>query len=151
MTLSARDYLLGRFRADGETLRQRATALDSGVESAGPNAATSRRMADACDDVVGMLERIVAARAATTGVTHEPDLDDIAALAPALELRAAAEVAMPPVRAVYVGAATRIREILAAELRAQPSDESVDSENDDATDDRDDDDIARPPSNEPSA
>ncbi len=153
MTLSARDYLLRRFRTDGATLRQRATALESGVASAGPNATTSRRMADACDDVVVMLERLGTARAATTGVTHEPDLDDIAALAPALELRAAAEVAMPPVRAVYVGAATRIREILAAELNAQPSDESVGNEIDADRDDedRDDDDIVWPSSNEPSA
>ena len=166
MTVSARDYLLGRFRTDGATLRQRAKALDSGVASAGPNAATSRRMADACDDVVVMLEHL-AARAADTN-TREPDLDDIAALAPALELRAAAEAAMPPVRAVYVGAATRIREILAAELSAAPSNAFVDDQSDDATDDRDDvrdedrrdedrdedrddDDIVWPTSNEPRA
>ena len=151
MTLSARDYLLGRFRTDGATLRQRAIVLDSGVASSGPNAATSRRMADACDDVVVMLERLGAARPAATGVTHEPDLDDIAALAPVLESRAAAEVAMPLVRAVYVGAATRIREILAAELSAQPSDAFVDGESEDAADDRDDDDIVWPSSNEPRA
>ena len=138
MTSSAREYLLGRFRADAETLRQRAAALERGVATAGPDAATSRRMAEACADVVALLEHLGATRTTSNGVAREPDLDDIAALVPVLELRAAAEVAMPSVRAVYVGAATRIREILAAESRAAPSDGDGADETDAAAADDDD-------------
>ena len=72
-------------------------------------------MADACDEVIAMLEA-------------SPDADDastlintLAALIPMLEQRAAATSGTPPVRAVYAGAATRIREIADAETKHQQS------------------------------
>lgn len=106
-----RAYLLDRFRTDGDTLRQRVSALRTGAPQAGPDAAMSQRMASACDDVVAMIVAI-------------PDDDDIevvaaalSALIPLLEQRATQAAAAPPVRAVYIGAATRIREVVDAELR----------------------------------
>ncbi len=110
MTPSARNYLRDRFRADADALNARALALEGGALPAGPDAATSRRMAAACADVVAMLETV-------------PDsLDAIVSLLPPLEHRAAQEASLLPVRAVYLGAATRIREIAIAEARAALSD-----------------------------
>lgn len=103
MTASARNYLRDRFHADADALHARAVALDTGTVAAGPNAATSRQMAAACAAVVSMLDAL-------------PDaLDAIVSLLPLLEHRAAQEASVPPVRAVYLGAATRIREIVRAE------------------------------------
>jgi hypothetical protein len=126
-------YLLSRFRSDGDALRQRAAALRTGPKQPGPDAATSLRMAGACDDVVAMLEAI-------------PVSDDVnaliaslTALVPLLEARAAAVTNVPPLRAVYAGAATRIREVAAAEASASfphdPVDEATADETDDDVDD----------------
>ncbi len=110
MTASARNYLRDRFREDADALNARALALEGGALPAGPDAATSRRMAAACTDVVTLLETI-------------PDaLEAIVSLLPPLEHRAALETISSPVRAVYLGAATRIREIALAETRAARSD-----------------------------
>jgi hypothetical protein len=108
-----REYLLDRFTTDAATLRDRAAAWrPASPPPAGPDAATSARMADACDEVA-------------TLVRNTPPADDLpallaglAALVPTLEAHAARHAGTPPVRAVYAGAATRIRELLVAEQRA---------------------------------
>ena len=113
--MSPRAYLLNRFRTDAAALRQRAESLRDGPPAAGPDAATSRRMAEACDEVIAMLEAIPDADDASTM------LNTLAALIPMLEQRAAAGSSTPPVRAVYAGAATRVREIADAETKHQQS------------------------------
>lgn len=124
--MSAVQYLLDRFRSDADALRGRAAALRAGPPQPGPDAATSLRMAEACDDVVSMVGAI-------------PDADDAAAviasltsLIPLLEQRAAAVAGMPPVRAVFAGAATRIREIADAETRGgrADADSAIDEDED---------------------
>lgn len=104
-------YLQDRFRSDAETLRQRAVALRGGPPQPGPDATTSDRMADACEAVTMLM----------ASVPHHEDLptmiDAIMALVPQLEQRAESERHAPPVRAVYAGAATRIREVAEAERR----------------------------------
>lgn len=106
--MTPRDYLLDRFRADADTLRQRAAALRRGPAQPGPDANTSLQMAGACDDVFAMIEALPAAAAVSDM------LDALSALVPLLEQRAAA-ANVPPLRAVYVGAATRIREVTSVE------------------------------------
>lgn len=126
MPLTARAYLLDRFRTDALVLRQRADTLAATARGTvgrgggraaapvpGPDADTSRRMAAACDIVVEMLEAIPEADDPARA------LESIVSLLPLLEHRAAQEAGGAPVRAVYVGAATRIREVEAAEERAQ--------------------------------
>lgn len=127
--MSAVQYLLDRFRADADALRQRAAALRATPPQPGPDAATSLRMAEACDDVVAIVGAV-------------PDADDggvliasLTALIPLLERRAAGVSNAPPVRAVYAGAATRIREIADAEARAANG--SADVETDEAVDEED--------------
>ena len=128
--MSAVQYLLGRFRTDADALRERAAALRNEKPKGGPDAATSLRMAEACDEVVAMVGAI-------------PDNDDAAvvidaltSLIPLLERRAAAVATAPLVRAVFVGAATRIREIAEAEARAGHQD--TDQLNADDNEDEDD-------------
>ncbi len=127
MPQTARSYLLDRFRTDAVALRQRADAMAvrSAAPVPGPDATMSRRMAVACDRVVAMLDAV-------------PDADDgaqaiatLVALVPLLEQHAAQEASAPPVRAVYIGAATRIREVHAAESRAvtaQRADSTMDAD-----------------------
>lgn len=125
MPLSARAYLLDRFRSDAVALRQRADSLAAAPRSAkvsGPDADTSRRMSQACDSVVAMIEAVPEAEDA------ERALASLSALVPLLEHHAAQETGGPPVRAVYVGAATRIREVEAAEARARQQISPTDSE-----------------------
>ncbi len=117
MPLSARAYLLDRFRADSAALYQRATSLSavarkSAAPTPGPDAATSHRMALACDAVVEMIDSV----SESFDAAHS--LASIVALLPLLEHRASQEPSSAAVRAVYVGAATRIREVQAAEARA---------------------------------
>ena len=81
------------------------------LKVAGPDAATSRGMADGCEEVAAMLRAIV-----STGEASR-DLEAVMALIPLLEHRAAEPKLLPAVRAVYVGAATRIREVWLAEAR----------------------------------
>ena len=123
MPLSARAYLLDRFRSDAVALRQRADALAAAPRSAklsGPDADTSRQMSQACDSVVAMIEAVPEAEDA------ERALSNLLALVPLLEHHAAQEKGAAPVRAVYIGAATRIREVEAAEARAGRQLASVD-------------------------
>jgi hypothetical protein len=125
-----RAYLLDRFRTDGDTLRQRVSALRTGASQPGPDATMSQRMATACDDVVAMIVAI------PEDEDHEVVAAALSALIPLLEQRAAQAAAAPPVRAVYVGAATRIREVVDAELRHARGDGVSADEND--LDDEDD-------------
>ncbi len=133
MAETAREYLIHRFRGDAQSLRERTTSLQRGANIPGPDAATSGRMADACDDVVQLLEGIGPHDDA------QRELAALVALIPLLEDRAKAGGQVPPVRAVYAGAATRIREVDAAEAKARSSDASDD---DDTVDDDVDDDDA---------
>jgi hypothetical protein len=111
MTTTARDYLVERFESDAAMLRERVAVLARGTKVAGPDAATSRGMADGCEEVAAMLRAIV-----STGEASR-DLEAVMALVPLLEHRAAECKLLPAVRAVYVGAATRIREVWLAEAR----------------------------------
>ena len=104
-----RTYLIDRFRADAAALRQRVVLLQSGAPPLGPDALTSLRMAEACDDVIAIVEAIPESDETTAVVST------LTAIIPLLERRAAAASDAPAVRAVYAGAATRIREIAAAE------------------------------------
>jgi len=118
MPSEPRAYLLERFKSDAAALRQRAEMLRvrTGADAeraAGPDAATSARMASACDDVVAMLEAI------PDGSDADAVLSSIAALSPLLDQRAQREAATPAVRAVYAGAATRIREVQQADAAAR--------------------------------
>ena len=119
MTNGPRAYLLERFSTDAAALRQRADALRNASRSGGaapvpgPDAATSERMAAACDDVVAMLSAI------PDGSDPAAVLSSIAALSPLLDMRAQREASSPAVRAVYAGAATRIREVQQVEATAR--------------------------------
>ena len=75
-------------------------------------------MADACERVAAMIEAIGAQE------TIDAELTALHALLPVLEHHARDSAASPPVRAVYAGAATRIREVEAAELKARSSSSS---------------------------
>ncbi len=148
MPHTAREYLVHRFRGDAQVLTDRVAALQRGTKIPGPDAATSRRMAEACEAVASMVESIA---------PHEhaaDELDAIVALIPLLEQRARDAGMLPPVRAVYTGAATRIREVQTAEASAAsgsslPATQAPDEETDmiddaldiDVDDDIDDDDI----------
>jgi hypothetical protein len=114
MPQTARSYLLDRFRTDAVALRQRADAMGArgAAPVPGPDANMSRRMAAACERVVAMLEAVPEADDSTQAMAT------LIALVPLLEQHAAQEAGAPPVRAVYIGAATRIREVQAAELSA---------------------------------
>ena len=133
MTTTARDYLVNRFQTDAVVLRERVALLARGTKVPGPDAATSSRMADACDEVVAMLLAIASHGDASA------ELDAIMALVPLLEHRATEQQSNPAIRSVYAGAATRIREVRLAEAQSSPAHDDVD---DDDTDDDDvDDDV----------
>jgi hypothetical protein len=83
----------------------------------------------ACETVVALVEEVPTGAAEGAG---------LAALIPVLEARAAAHLAEAPVRAVYVGAATRVREVLQAwQGGASGAAEEEDADEDDADDDGD--------------
>ena len=115
MSTTAREYLVHRFQTDAAVLRERVAAIARGTKVPGPDAATSGRMADACDEVVTMLLAI-----ADHG-DADAELDAIMALVPLLEHRAKEQSSNPAVRSVFAGAATRIREVRSAEAQAAAS------------------------------
>jgi hypothetical protein len=136
MTTTARDYLVNRFQTDAIVLRERVALLARGTKVPGPDAATSSRMADACDEVVAMLLAIASHGDASA------ELDAIMALVPLLEHRATEQQSNPAIRSVYAGAATRIREVRLAEAQSSPARDDVDDVDDvDVDDDTDDDDV----------
>lgn len=145
MPETAREYLMHRFRGDATSLRNRVSALAQGTKIPGPDAAMSQRMASACEDVAQMVE------AMAPNDDPSAELAALVALIPLLEQRASQHAAQAPVRAVYAGAATRIREVHQAEAssRATTSDghgplsEAMDEPldvDDDGADEIDDDD-----------
>ena len=134
MTATARDYLVNRFQTDAVVLRERVALLARGTKVPGPDAATSRRMADACDEVVAMLLAIASHGDASA------ELDAIMALVPLLEHRATEQQSNPAIRSVYAGAATRIREVRLAEAQSSPAHDDVNDVNDVDDVDVDDDD-----------
>lgn len=87
--------LIDRFTTDAETLRARA----AGTGLAGPNAARSREMAEACEAIVQALRTAAATPEALTESARRFETQ-----------AAAAPVAAQP---VWRGAATRVRELLA--------------------------------------
>lgn len=135
MTTTARDYLVNRFQTDAVVLRERVALLARGTKVPGPDAATSSRMADACDEVVAMWLAIASHGDASV------ELDAIMALVPLLEHRATEQQSNPAIRSVYAGAATRIREVRLAEAQSSPAHGDVDDVNDVDVDDTDDDDV----------
>lgn len=108
--MSARAYLIDRFRGDAATLRDRTAALAGGAALPGPDLSTSQQMADACTIVAELLDAVPMAE----DTDHE--ISALLALIPTLESRART-VSHPPVRSVYAGAVTRIREVQAAHAR----------------------------------
>ena len=108
--MSARAYLIDRFRGDAATLRDRSATLAGGTVLPGPDLATSRQMAEACSAVADLLDALPPADA-----DHE--MEALLTLIPTLESRARG-VGHPPVRAVFAGAITRIREVQAAHARS---------------------------------
>jgi hypothetical protein len=140
MTTTAREYLVNRFQTDAVVLRERVALMARGTKVPGPDAATSRRMADACDEVVAMLLAIA------SSVHAAPELEAIMALVPLLEHRATEQQSNPAVRSVYAGAATRIREVRLAEAQSSsadgvPADDLEDVDDIDDVDDLDDGDV----------
>ena len=134
MAQTAREYLMHRFRGDAEALRSRCEVLQRGTKVPGPDLPTSRQMATACDTVVSMLEAIAPHEDAAA------ELSALVALIPVLEQHARGHAMSPPVRAVFAGAATRIREVEAVEQRAaQSAADDGDGEHVDADVDVDDD------------
>ncbi len=115
-------YLLDRFATDATTLRARAAHLaGKNAPEHGPDAEASIRMAEACEDVLALLNDIEVE-------SDDEMLDALDDLGP--ELHALSERATDAfVRSVYGGAATRISEI----VRKTHGDE--DGDDDDADDD----------------
>lgn len=116
--MDPRSYLLNRFETDRDALALRAEQLSMAASKPGapkppgPDAATSRDMADACSAVVTMVQTAPESATATEQIVV------LSGFIPTLEQLGARTQLTPAVRSVYVGAATRIREIATAEVRA---------------------------------
>lgn len=134
MTQTAHGYLQERFTSDAETLRERAAALAKGAQLPGPDAAMSRRMADACADVATRVE------AAAHGRSGDAVLDALLALVAPLLAHANRVTDAPAVKAVYSGAATRIQEVVEAERRAASGADHPDADDDGDDEEEDTDD-----------
>ena len=65
---------MSRFRSDADALRERAAFLSSAPPQPGPDAATSIRMAEACDDVTAMIDAISSRPVAACSI--DPDDGD---------------------------------------------------------------------------
>jgi hypothetical protein len=135
MSGDIREYLTERFRSDAITLRERANALKASSKPVvGPDATLSNAMADACEHVATLAE-------ALPQHSSLPEmLAALNALLPVLNSHAEQPslARTPAVRAVYVGAATRVHEVIAAEARAASA--ALDGDNvEDNTDDDDED------------
>ena len=114
-----RNYLINRFSSDAKSLRARsATLRDEAARggSPGPDANASESMAAACDDVVAMLMESAPDKSVSV------EIESLLQLLPRLKQLSATHSEVASVRAVYDGAAARIREIEAAERKAQESD-----------------------------
>ncbi len=118
-------YLLDRFATDATTLRARAAHLaGKNAPEHGPDTEASIRMAEACEDVLALLNDIEVE-------SDDEMLDALDDLGP--ELHALSERATDAfVRSVYGGAATRISEIV---RKTHGEEDGEDGEDDDADDD----------------
>jgi hypothetical protein len=118
------EHLAERFASDARALRARADALAAaarapgGARPVGPNAESTRRMADACDRVRALFDDV-------------PDDDAARALLPTLAGLVAGARADDE-RHVYAGAVSRLGDA----LRGDAGDEDDDPDDDD--DDEDD-------------
>lgn len=119
MAEDIRDYLIDRFGSDARTLRERAAVLadarKKGQKPApGPDADVSLAMAEACDEVVQLAHKLPE-RALLTDI-----IDALKLMLLDLHARAnnVASQKSPPVRSVYVGAGTRVQELITAEQNA---------------------------------
>lgn len=136
--MDPRTYLIQRFGADRDALVQRAEQLravttKNAPRPAGPDANTSQQMADACEAVVRLL---VDSGSNTNAVAQ---ISELLALVPHFEQLGGQQHLSAPVRSVYVGAATRIREIGVAESAATAAGSADHGEDDaDDADDADD-------------
>jgi len=128
-------YLLDRFATDATTLRARAAHLTGqNAPEHGPDAEASIRMAEACEDVLALLNDL-------STQNDEEMLDALDDLGP--ELHALSERATDAfVRSVYGGAATRVADVVQRTRRHD--DDAEDGDDDDVDDlaDADDDDIS---------
>lgn len=115
MSADIREYLIERFRTDGATLRHRAAAITAAPKPPpGPDAVLSRGMADACDDVVALAEQL------PSRASVEEIIAALKALLPELAAlgSSAQSQKWPAIKSVYVGASTRVQELITAELNA---------------------------------
>lgn len=113
MAADIRDYLIERFKTDGATLRHRAEAIAAAPKPPpGPDATVSRGMADACDEVAALAEQL------PVRASVEEIIAALKALLPRLQALANGPHAQktPAIKSVYVGASTRIQELITAEL-----------------------------------
>ena len=116
MDASLSAHLASRFRDDAQALLARATVLDAqgpARRGGGPNAATCRAMADACDRVSALF----------AGAADEVALTDVGR---EIERLLGAEPS-PDVKHVYNGALARLRQA----LDEDGDDEVVDDEDED--------------------
>lgn len=117
MSLHASEYLIQRCAEDARVLHERVATMRRGTRIPGPDAATSERMADACEDIIELLDDLASdvAEPLTTAALLEM-------LTPHLEARIKQQ-SHAAVRAVYAGAIARLREMDEVDQRgATPSD-----------------------------
>ena len=128
MSTDPRAYLRSRFTDDAATLRARAATLATGpAPRHGPDATASRAMADACDTVVTLLDELADANDIDT------QLAALDALVP--RLHALAERAPDAlVRSVFVGAATRVHDVVTKERTSLDEDVASSDEVDESSD-----------------
>lgn len=111
MSEHAKQYLIDRFHEDAHALRERVATMQRGVQVPGPDAATSERMAAACDDVAALVASVATQDDAAAIDTW------VAAVVTQLEERQRGKALHPAVRAVYAGGIARVREVAEAEKR----------------------------------
>ena len=129
-----RTYLLDRFATDATTLRSRADMLaGKPAPEHGPDSATSRAMAKACDEVIALLNNL-------PFEGEDELLNALDKLGPELHSQAEDE-SNAFVRSVYAGAAVRIEDIV-QKTRALGADDDDDQELDDSDDALEEDDDA---------
>jgi hypothetical protein len=117
------EHLAARFASDARALRTRADALAAagrnprgGARPVGPNAESTRRMADACDRVQALFAGV-------------PDDDAVRALLPTLAGLVAGARADDE-RHVYAGAVSRLSDALSGD--EDGGEDDLDDEEDDA-------------------
>ncbi len=108
MSQNARTYLIERFTEDARVLHERVATMRRGTKVPGPDAATSERMAEACEDVVAIIEDVEHAQWLSTS-------DLVATVIPIFEEHMKENQGDAAIRSVYAGAIARAREVAEAE------------------------------------